>query len=139
MNYFLNKDVSSDIYVRSNVLAKMFAVSYKTIQKDMSDLTLLFEHEPCGLQVITKPGLGYTIKKNEEVSEENMQKIFGNGQNNYLLQVDAYFQRAHAIVRKLLLADRPVIQDELSILFYISKEVIVRDLKTVKKILEEFD
>lgn len=63
VNYFLSKDMSSDIYVSSNVLAKMFAVSYKTIQKDMNDLTLLLEHNPCGLRLITKPGLGYTIKK----------------------------------------------------------------------------
>lgn len=139
VNYFLSKDMSSDIYVSSNVLAKMFAVSYKTIQKDMNDLTLLFEHNPCGLRLITKPGLGYTIKKTNDLSEKDIQKLFGSGQNNYLLQVDAFFHRAHTIVRKVLLANRPVTQDELSNLFYISKEVIAKDLETVTKILEEFD
>lgn len=38
-----------------------------------------------------------------------------------------------------MLANRPVTQDELSNLFYISKEVIAKDLETVTKILEEFD
>ena len=114
-------------------LAVFCGVSLNTARKEIGLLRALLEEE--GLALESRPALGYQLRVVDAERADRFFRQMGNRTNQVQNGPDAC---ANYIVRRLLTAERAVSMTVLCGELYFSESSVKRELKQVRKILEDF-
>lgn len=127
----LNILLYSDEFQTANNLAKSFNVSSKTIRNDLKEIkSLLIKYH---LELIQKPKFGIKINgsnKNKKIFINNIKSEITNNNKNYC-------KRKYDILTTILLSNNRLYIDKLAKKYFVSHQMIFKDLNECEPFLKQ--
>lgn len=127
----LNILVYTDEFQTANNLAKSFNVSSKTIYNDLKSMNhLLIKYN---LKLIKKPKFGIKING----SNKNKKLFINNIKNEITTTNKNYCKRKYDLLGTILLSNNRLYIDNLAKKYFVSKQMIFKDLSECKSFLQQ--
>ncbi|MFQ9515786.1 MAG: BglG family transcription antiterminator [Eubacterium sp.] len=123
-------------YISSERLASRFDVTDRTIRNDIQEINSVLPEY--GAVIKLKRKFGYFIEVTDDMSYQNFLRELENSfQDN--MELDTSKDRIRYILSLLLEADDYISLDEIMDKVYISKNTLNNYIKTIKKIVDQYD
>ncbi len=120
------KIISNEEYLTSIKLAKLLKISEKTARVKLNHLSKILKEN--GANIISKKGIGYTIK----IEDEDKYKAFFNEITNKVFEYNV------DLLIILLWKNDYIKIEEIIDLMYISRNIVSKELKSIEKVLKTY-
>lgn len=121
----------------SEYLAKTMGISSKTIRKEILEVTKVMEQY--GAHILSKTGSGYTLHIYDQRRFDDFISKCDHGEHKISESSLPTIQRAHYIIRKLLVKNDYIKINDIADELYTSRTTTTSDMRIVKDILSEYE